>query len=196
MITKEQIIRAHLKKGNLKIGRDTIIFNMGPAACCPSKARSLCQLDDPLKCYAYKVEWFRPAVLLYRLRQEHLWLEESAETWARAITKYSGMGALCQYVRFNESGDFYYQSDVEKLKKLAKLCPGLIFYGFTARKDLSFTKLPPNLIINGSGWRRKNTNMFKVVTRYSNKHPICQGNCRICNRCKEKQTTITEQLLH
>ena len=69
----------HIKKGNHKIGKDTLIFNMGPAKTCPSKALGLCQLQDTNKCYAHRAEvQYSKTVLYYRIRQMNLWLAWSA----------------------------------------------------------------------------------------------------------------------
>ena len=50
-----------IKYGNLKLGDDTIIFNMGPALTCPSKRLNLCPIYNEsllvkAKCYAEKAE--------------------------------------------------------------------------------------------------------------------------------------------
>ena len=55
------------KRGNHKIGKDTLIFNMGPASLCPSKDRGLCQVAH--KCYALRDERrYHHVVPQYRFR--------------------------------------------------------------------------------------------------------------------------------
>jgi hypothetical protein len=175
--------------GNKKIGRNTTIFNMGPATSCPSKALGLCQLCDTSKCYALKAERQYPAVLPYRENQAFSWAMETAETIAADIKSQSTKNT--KFVRFNESGDFYGQDCVTKIKAIARLLPEYKLYGYTARKDLSFTKLPSNLCINGSNWARGKMNKFTAVTIVDDSRPVCVGDCRICGLCKTaKKLTI------
>jgi hypothetical protein len=181
-------------KGNTKIGRNTLIFNMGPAKTCPSLKLGLCQLDCPGKCYAHKAEVQYPAVLPYRQRQAKSWKRQSYLKIAWDIA--DNRTKNTKYVRFNESGDFYGQSCIEKLKDIAWACPDLKFYGYTARKDLSFAGLPDNLCINGSNWRRGKMNSFTAVKAYSGDNPICAGDCRICGLCKKANSLTIECLLH
>lgn len=59
-----------MKRGNAKIGTDTLIFNMCSAHDCPSRAKGLCQLPDPKYCYALRVEKRFKKCTAYRRRQE------------------------------------------------------------------------------------------------------------------------------
>ena len=91
--------------GNKKIGKDTLIFNMGSATNCPSKKLGLCKHCD--KCYALKAEKMYPQVLPFRQKQEKYWLNTSIDLiiddFVLALTKHKNI----KYVRFNESGDFH-----------------------------------------------------------------------------------------
>ena len=180
--------------GNKKIGRNTLIFNLGSAKRCPSKKLGLCQLCDPKKCYALKAEKMYPPVLPYRNRQERDWKKQSAADIASDLSRHSTRNT--QYIRFNESGDFWDQDCIEKLKTIARLLPEYCFYGYTARKDLSFKRLPKNLCINGSNWKRGNMNSFMAVAEYSGNNPICAGDCRICGLCKKARNLTIECKMH
>ena len=179
------------KIGNHKIGTDTIIFNMGATDNCPSKELGLCQVKDI--CYAKKAERQYKNVILYRKRQEQQWLNYSAEEIANGIKSSIGRRNI-KYFRVNESGDFYTQNCVEKLKKVAELSPELIVYTYTARKDLNFENLPKNLIINGSGFMISNE--FIPVKSFSGDNKKCAGNCRNCNLCKISKNNKIEMLIH
>jgi len=63
------------KRGNKKLGKDTLIFNMTSATNCPSKRLGLCQLKGRCesKCYALRAEKRFPAVLEYREEQAGDW---------------------------------------------------------------------------------------------------------------------------
>ena len=71
-------MKLDIKKGNKKIGTNTLIFNMCSATDCPSKKRGLCQLPDTKYCYAFGAEIRYKAVLAYRRRQEKAWDKLSA----------------------------------------------------------------------------------------------------------------------
>jgi hypothetical protein len=136
-----------IKIGNLKIGRDTAIINMGSALLCPSDKLGLCKCS--LICYAKKAERQYPAVLPYRNRQADYWINNTAEKISADINNYIKNKKGIKFIRFNESGDFYGQECVEKLKYIADHL-SLIVYTYTAREDLIFDNLPGNLVINGS----------------------------------------------
>ena len=168
---------------------------MTSATDCPSKKLGLCQLANCTDCYAYNAERQYPAVLPYRRRQSVLWRDFkwfcSEFSWFLLSKK-----KPIKYVRFNESGDFTDQTCVDNLKKLAKKYPNIQFYGYTARKDLSFRNLPANLAINGSNWRRGRMNRFVAVMRPSGSNPVCPGDCRTCNLCKTARGLTIENVLH
>jgi len=194
------------KIGNHKIGKDTLIFNMGSATDCPSKARGICEITNAgKKCYALKAEKQYAQTKPYRDRQGKYWRESKGERIAgdiyEALLKHKGI----KYIRFNESGDFYTQFDVAKLKyiagKVGRLLRGrfnrkVIFYGYTARRDLYYGVSGdcPNLIINGSGFYLDNK--VVAVEEYSGKNHACKGNCLGCMLCKEPAKRTIEIKYH
>ena len=182
---------------NKKIGRDTLIFNMDSATNCPSKKLGLCDIHK--SCYALKAEKMYKSVLPYRQLQHDLWINQSVIEISKEIKAFLTNKRLktpIKYVRFNESGDFNSQSDVNKLIKLALLTPNVIFYGYTHRIDLNYDNLPDNLVINGSGFMIDNN--FKVIDKSetNNYKLICPNNCRKCNLCKNKSNKVIAVIKH
>ena len=180
----------------MKIGKDTLIFNMCSAHDCPSKKRGLCQLPDTKYCYAFGAEVRYKTVLEYRRRQEQAWDNLSATEIAdeiKGIIKRSRKTVT--YCRWNESGDFRNVKDIIKLYSIAKQVPSLKFYGYTARKDLLnrktvTSKLPSNVVINGSGFMWHNE--FKACDTITSKY-LCKGDCRKCNLCKNNSGIVIEE---
>jgi len=79
-------------------------------------------------------------------------------TWLRAMT------TPVKFFRFNESGDFRSQEDVSKMSEIAKQLKdklGIITYGYTARKDLSFGGV--NFICKGSGYPKLTSDGHCIV---------------------------------
>ena len=71
---------AHMSRGNRKLPKSNLIFNLCAAADCPSRALGMCQLGaDGCGCYADTSERVYPDVLPYRRRQEKVFGEASAE---------------------------------------------------------------------------------------------------------------------
>ena len=178
---------------NRKVGSDTAIINMGPATDCPAARLGLCQVGGQKKCYAMKAERMYPNVLKYRRKQAKIWKQVSAKEIADKILEltkkehrdnYDKIKRKLKYLRFSEAGDFESQADVDKMSEIAELLKGkLVVYGYTARKDLDFSKTSDNMIINGSNFMVDN--MFKVVAKIPEDAKfVCNGNCRKCNLCK------------
>lgn len=171
-------------KGNSKIGDDTIIINITSARDCPSRKLGLCRIAG--KCYADKAERQYPSVLPYRRRQtqqfDALTAEDIAER-VKGIVK--RRRKQTRYLRFSESGDFRNQADIVKLSRIADLLMGTVkVYGYTARHDLDFRTVSPNMIVNGSGFMVHN--IFTAMKDTDGKDKVCGGNCRTCNMCKDR----------
>jgi hypothetical protein len=183
-----------IKRGNKKIGADTLIFNMAPAELCPSRDKSLCQIAH--KCYALKAEkQYHHVVPQYRFRQALFWLINDAKTIANTIkTKANNIrvGEI-KYVRLNESGDFWDQNCVKKLFEVCNEVPKLRFYIYTARRDLNFEGRPENLTINGSGFMVDNS--FNPVD-FPTGVNTCPNDCRTCDMCKKSDNKEIEVVIH
>ena len=194
--------------GNLKIGKDTIIFNMGSASECPSGEAGLCDLFLSRDCYALKSEKMYPQVLPYRQRQEEFWKSADPIDMAEAIQKaFSRRRKVAlKWVRVNEAGDMHSEECFTKLKQLASLLPDVNFYTYTHRSDLVTTSknIPKNLVINTSNFEVKGLNQFAVEPRvtcsslkteamrvreeirelHGDNALTCIGDCSACNLCK------------
>lgn len=170
--------------GNLKLGKDTMIFNMTSATDCPSSVKGLCKVGA--KCYALKAEKCYPNTLPHRRFQSSFWNvctpSQFIDVVVAAKTKH------IKYLRVNEAGDFRNQADVDKLNLIAKRLKviGIKTYLYTARTDLVFKDT--EFVVNGSSWMADNE--FRYIPRGVTPAPdvqvLCPGDCRTCNFCKEK----------
>jgi len=204
-IEKHEKDKLLCKKGNYKIGKDTIILNMGFATHCPSAARGLCKIVN--KCYALKAEKMYKAVLPYRERQADQWRRLPVcvyiEKLKRMIEKSKKGKHPIKYVRFNESGDFYDQSCVLKLDLIARALKGLAkVYTYTARRDLRIAGVCDNLNIVTSGFDLFGFTRFLPVKKASGSRPLCPADCTVCGMCKSRynlranQSMIIEVIIH
>lgn len=181
--------------GNSKIGKDTIIVNMGSATDCVSYKLGLCKIGQRI-CYAMKAERQYPSVLPYRRRQMEYWRFTAPADIAFDIYSIVKRHKGIKYVRFSEAGDFSTQRDVEKLFLVAKVLAGLrvVVYGYTARRDLDFTARPSNCVMQGSGFMIDNE--FRVVSSYSKGAIRCKQDCRKCMLCKIAKGIVIENVFH
>jgi hypothetical protein len=198
--------------GNLKIGKDTLIFNMGSAHNCPSKRLGLCNID----CYALKSEKRYPATYPYRTRQEAYWLRNDAFKIAEDIQVAFNrkLKTPLKYVRINESGDLHSADCVNKLIRIAEILPNIMFYTYTHRSDLIYNNMvvPKNLIINCSNFRRDGFNTFQAVSSVKVHRmadiPKCKkeilkfadyacfGDCSKCGYCKKAHGKVIGCPIH
>jgi hypothetical protein len=191
------MIKIKVSNGNLKIGRDTLIFNMAPAHNCISDKKGYCRVSNI--CYAKRSEIRYKQVLPFRMAQEKIWRTVSSEDFIenlKTIIKRKRIHKI-KFIRFNESGDFKGQSDINKLIKIARGLPKITIYGYTTRFDLNYDKRPDNLIINGSGFMIDNN--FKATAFNEidhNNDTICPGNCRGCHLCKKSGNKVIKVIYH
>jgi len=192
------------KKGNSKLGKDTLIFNIGSAGDCPSLKRGFCKLGK--NCYAYKAEYRWKPVKPYRDRQAAYWKStDIGQICMEAENHINRMRKRPAYFRFNESGDFYGQVDVQKMDVLAghlKEKFGIKTYGYTARKDLDFSGVKHMMVKgssndagnNGTTIVRHGQKIHKQGNKPSWYHlfykengkifAVCPGDCWDCKLCK------------
>lgn len=174
-------------RGNMKIGEDTLIFNLGSATACPSAKLGLCDLSHRKyggsgECYALRSEYMYPQSLPFRTLQSIQWKEWSAATIAdqmfSEIVRSQKTITPVKFIRFNESGDFYSIDCVKKMGRIAgylkELCevadiPIVKLYLYTHRIDIFsgetgkalLESLPSNLTITGSNFKLHNE--FRVL---------------------------------
>ena len=203
--------------GNLKIGKDTLILNMGSAKDCPSKKLGLCKIAN---CYAFKAEYLYPNVLPFRMRQADYWLSNDAVTIAEDISyvwKFNNSRNIpLKFVRINEVGDLYSHKCLTKLIHIAKMLPNIVFYTYTHRSDIvdngTYKRLPSNLVLNCSNFNRKGLNTFKAIVSvkvhsmkaiFKVRNEIlkfsdfaCFGDCSKCGYCKKQHGKVIGVPLH
>lgn len=175
-------------KGNTKLPATTYILNMGPANDCPSLKLGLCQAGK--NCYARRSEYLYKRVLPARLYEQKVWQALSAMEIASQLLLASKQSRKypMKGFRFSEAGDFYSQSDVEKMAELCSILKkqGVKCYGYTARTDLDLTSLIKVAKVNVSNdlnnWNTKGANRFLMVRELS-KGLACKSDCSICSLC-------------
>jgi hypothetical protein len=208
--------------GNLKIGKDTLIFNMGSASNCPSGKAGQCDLFNSNSCYALKSEKRYPEVLPYRTRQEEYWLGSDALTIVEDIQKVlstnSRRKVALKYVRVNEAGDLHSEKCLDKLKDIARALPEIVFYTYTHRQDIigEGVDLPDNLVLNTSNFEAKGCNSFsidltvkvrslkkewkiareKIRENKGENSLSCIGDCSKCTLCKVSHGKVIWVPLH
>lgn len=199
--------------GNLKIGKDTMIINMGTAHACPSAKLGLCSMSHRKfggdgKCYALKAEYLYPSAFTYRSIQKLQWDHWDADKIANEIFNVLLKKKKIKYIRFNEAGDFHSIEQVRKADRVARLIkefcllsgrPVVKFYTYTHRSDIFegnselINSLSDNFTINGSNFMVHNN--FKVLDikrserdkRENGKKVYkftCLDDCSKCSLCK------------
>ena len=117
---RDRMEKLEVSYGNRKLGRDTMILNMGSAKNCPSKKLGLCKVCKI--CYASKAEKLYPNVLPYRNRQAKYWSKRNAETISADImADVKRKRNPIKKFRFSEAGDFRTQKDVDKMTDVCKV---------------------------------------------------------------------------
>jgi hypothetical protein len=165
-----------------------------------------------------------PGCLPFRNRQEDYWKTSTIEKiradfdyiLQKRGTKGKKFQEVIKYFRYNESGDFWTQSCIDKLDQLAyhlKCRYGIVTYGYSARIDLDFSKVQ-SFKVKGSGYAKLSKH-GKTIARELNldkygkafqktgtlimsidkvKFHVCPGNCRKCNLCKVGNKNIVFQI--
>jgi hypothetical protein len=185
-----------IKFGNHKLGDDTAIFNMCSAEDCPSKKLNLCTvINKGITCYADKAERTYKHVKPYRRCQQTYWQAESAPTIIRDIGRaIANRRKPTRFFRFNESGDFGSQEDINKLSTIAEGLKvyGITTYGYTARRDLSFSGV--HFYFKSSGWISETGTGSTIVIHSKSELPksnnletwiLCPGSCKTCDICRK-----------
>lgn len=176
--------------GNSKLGSHTLIINMGTAMDCPSAKLGMCNaINSGAKCYALKAEQlYANNVPDYRHRQFSYWRKNTGTKIANDIIAKIGNRSSdpIKYVRFNEAGDFWDQEDITKLNVVAKKLKnfGIIVYGYSARKDLDFSKAL--FLVKGSGHDKGNNGRTEIISKddpIPEDFKLCPGSCKSCNLC-------------
>lgn len=174
-------------QGNHKLPKSTYIINLGTAGLCPGRLLQTCNCCDV--CYANNAErQYKENVINRRLLQTLRWRQLSAEEIAKQLLDKSDSANIhkMKYLRINESGDVFDQSDIVKMSKIADILAkrGVGTYTYSSRYDLDWSEKSDNLIVNGSGWLCDNS--FIAVNDFDDSMEYrCYGDCDECDYCKE-----------
>jgi hypothetical protein len=197
-VIKDNPLRSLVQAGNLKIPKQTAIFNMSSATDCPSLKLDICKacVADKNFCYALKSEKsYRPNVLPYRRRQQEYWLTTTAEQFAFEFILINSLKPKpYTKLRLNEAGDFHGQECIKKADAIARILKnyGVDTYCYTSRSDLDFSRVR-HLVVNGSGFKTAGiSNEFKMIAKdtapkdWPKGYAKCPMDCNICDRCSKK----------
>lgn len=175
-------------QGNHKLPPSTYIINLGTAGLCPGRAIGTCNCCS--FCYAKKAETqYKEGTVGRRLLQTLRWRRLTAEEIANQLLEKSKRAKKhkMQYLRINESGDVFDQSDIVKMSKIADILAenGVGTYTYSSRYDLDWSQKSKNLIVNSSGTNWMCDNQFVAVNKFTDDMEYqCHGNCDTCDYCK------------
>ena len=179
-------------KGNNKLSKDTVIFNVSPSSLCISKNLGLCEVCGV--CYALSNERRYINTLIYRLTQLVRFHEMSVD---EIVNQFKRLRVF-RFLRINESGDLFNLGDFFKVRQIAvKLweLKGVITYFYTHRRDLWDDIKPYQthyLKINRSG--------VDFITKHqihpNHSHLFCDGECEKCIFCKIELNIPIDVLYH
>jgi len=184
-----------LRYGNHKIPKTTAIFNMSSAKRCPAKKLNLCPvIAKGIPCYARKTEKCRSMgydmIVKHRTRQEKYWRETDVyNIIGDLISIFKSKRVKINLFRFNESGDFHDQLDVEKLSLIAEVLKKrfkITTYGYTSRSDLDFSRA--NFLVKGSEHDKGNNGRVQILDKGESVlkgYYICPGSCKTCTMCSK-----------
>lgn len=192
-----ELIKLLGRRGNKKVPSSTAIFNMYSAHNCPSKKLGLCNADScDVKCYAMKAEYLYPDVLPYRERQSSYWVKVSSGEFVESFLDIlSRKRKKFKALRFNESGDFGSQEELDKAEEIATELrkKRIKTYCYSSRSDLDYSKLK-NLIVMGSGFIKDGCSGKADII--GKKDPVpegyfeCKGSCKICSKCMQRGSFV------
>jgi hypothetical protein len=138
----------YISFGNTKIAKNVAIFNMNSATDCPNAKTmengetetGLCQVPWS-DCYAHKAEnGLSPAALDKRRRQQYLWDNIDAVTFAKALEyTFDRKQKDITAVRFSESGDFRHRQDIIKVDRIAQMIDTDV-YTYSASHKLDWSE--------------------------------------------------------
>lgn len=178
-------------QGNLKLPPTTYIINLGTAGLCPGRALGTCRCCSI--CYAKNAETrHKTGVINTRLLQTLRWRKLSAEQIAKQLLDVSDRASKnkMKYLRINESGDVFDQSDIKKMSDIADILAkhGVGTYTYSSRYDLDWSGKSKNLIVNSSSSEWLCDNQFIAVDDFTDDMEYrCSGECDECDYCKEAE---------
>jgi len=159
----------YFSKGNRKLSRDTLIWNLPRGKTCPGAGECL------KWCYEIKIERIYPNVR--ESRERNLKFSKSKD-FVDKIVEYLKKRKE-KRIRIHESGDFYSEEYFKKWIEIAKRCPNKIFYTYT-KSFVVFNVYPKDLPKN-----------FIVIQSYGSKDDSkidpSRNTARVIENLKEKK---------
>lgn len=191
----------YLSFGNNKVAKSTAIFNMNSATDCPNADTSeneqsetgACQVPWE-SCYAHKAEYMYPNALPKRRRQQYLWDNLDAETFAKAFLRVvERKRSTVDTIRFSESGDFRHESDIIKVNSIAKILKNhdIDVYTYSASHKLDWSYAEHFTVNQSNGLADYGDRLFTALPKGSDlpdgmvwcAYDISDGE-RKCGECK------------
>jgi len=189
------------KFGNSELSKDIMISSMGNSEHCPSRKLGLCKIVNAgISCYARKPEQQYIHTRKARKRWIKYWTKSPIEQIiGDASEKLYRKRKKPKFFRFNEAGDFWDQDCIDKIVELSKHLYanfGIITYGYTARRDLSYPKHQKWLVIRGSGWKGP-SGQTEVIEKHmetprgfvlcpkTTENALCGEDCDMCPMTKK-----------
>jgi hypothetical protein len=174
--------RIFVSFGNLKLPKDTMIFNIPAVTTCPGRTELCARV-----CYALKTERYNPHAL--PARQGNFDASRRPDFPARMIEIIRAKASKIRRVRVHESGDFYNQAYLNAWFSIAAALPGIRFYAYSKSFHLDFTGRPSNFWLIASydstskrlapGGSSLFQNSFTIVESGGK----CPMDCSICSLC-------------
>lgn len=137
--------KKYLKKGNRKLPKSTLVFNLPAVTTCPGATK-----ECKKHCYAKKFERMYKNVVLSR--QANFALAKS-DHFITTITKEikqhiaNARKHKVNAIRIHESGDFFTQEYFDKWVAIASQFPNITFTAYTKVIELNTIKKPKNMIL-------------------------------------------------
>lgn len=162
----------YLSFGNTKIAKNVAIFNMNSATDCPNANSSVNDQTDtgacqvPWKdCYAHKAEaGLSPKALDKRRRQEYLWDNVDALTFAKALEHcFDRKQRDITAIRFSEAGDFRHNGDIIKVNRIAKIVDTDV-YTYSASHKLNWDEATHFTVNQSNNLDDYGARLFSAVT--------------------------------
>lgn len=180
-------------RGNTKIHKNTLIYNMSSGLNCPADIRGLCSYgvrNGNSTCYCIKAERMYPHVRAHLQRQQQTWITEPAELFINRIKDiYKVAIKKPRYLRLNVSGDFHSFADIIKLDTIARKVKDIVtVYTYTHRYDLLYNIQQSDIafVLNVSDKQVSDFNTFQAVLKPTSKLVCTAGKhecMKICTLC-------------
>ena len=191
-----------IKRGNMKLGTDTLIYSLSSATNCISKHLGLCKLPD--FCYALRDEKQYPNVLPYRVHQ-NIYFDKNSMTTIKSdfttlFSEHKTLRSQVKYLRWNEAGDFTTQVILDKAVAVSEFLHkkfNVVSYTYSCRSDLIFPDVKW-FLVKGSNCMLPNgmSKVFNTSDAVPHDFVVCPTTCYSCKICKTPNRKNLAFVLH